>query len=210
MRCLEDFQQFDFKHQGAERRDGCACAALAICQFLRDSQFPFRTYGIESALQSSLGSAVNREFSWLAASSGAVKRCRGRFPNCNEHERGGTAPELRLHTWLITWCGPDSVLFTPSFWRFFGVYTLAAIAQETFDDERHRRVRGFTWRGAPHQPEQPGCLPSSASAMPATSASGSSPSRPDSLSCCPTCTNTRDFGAFDGVKKLGWSSYFLS
>lgn len=48
MRCLEDFQQFDFKHQGAERRDGRACATLAICQFLRDSQFPFRTYRHQS------------------------------------------------------------------------------------------------------------------------------------------------------------------
>ena len=84
MRCLEDFQQFDFKHQGAERRDGRASAALAICQFLRDGQFPFRTYRHQSqCFNPARDHAINREFSGFTTSNGAV-------------ERGRYVPELRL------------------------------------------------------------------------------------------------------------------
>lgn len=74
MRCLEDFQQFDFKYQGVERRDGCVCVAFVICQFLRDSQFLFRIYRYQSQCFNLVRDyVINREFSGFITSNGVVK-----------------------------------------------------------------------------------------------------------------------------------------
>lgn len=74
MRCLEDFQQFDFKYQGVEWRDGCVCVAFVICQFLWDSQFLFRIYWYQSQCFNLVRDyVINWEFSGFIMSNGVVK-----------------------------------------------------------------------------------------------------------------------------------------
>ncbi len=130
---LRGFPAVRLQTPGAERRDGRACATLAICQFLRDSQFPFRTYRHQSQCFNPAGDhAVNREFSWLAASNGAVKHgAVDQFSGVMNTNAVGTCRNCAFARLITRNCRPDSVLFTPSFGVFFRYFTpSAAIARK--------------------------------------------------------------------------------
>ncbi len=157
-------------------------AALAICQFLRDSQFPFRTYRIR------VSASIQPGITPLTGNSAARReqrscqtRCRRSVFRCNNTNAVGSCRNCAFTLVDHADCRPDSVLFTPSFLAFSSRYShLQQPSPGNADDERHRRVRDFTQRAVHHINRNSRMFAFHASAMPATSASGSSPSRPDS------------------------------
>ncbi len=177
-----------------------------LCQFLRDSQFPFRTYRHQS--QASIQPGITPLTGNSAGSPRARScqtRCRRSVYRCNEHERVGTCRNCAFTLVDHAELQARSVLFTPSFLAFSSRYfTPSAPSPGNADDERHRRARGFHAGAMHHINRNSRMFAFQRIGNPATSASGSSPSRPDSLSCCPPANQCRSLLALRWCQKLGW------
>ncbi len=107
--------------------------------------------------------------------------------------------------WLITRnCRPDSVLFTLLFWRFLpGISHLQQPSPGTLTTNGIGAFVDFTQRAVHHSTGTAGCLPSSASAMPATSALAAAlPGQIHSVVALPANQSVACL-RFDGVKSWG-------